>query len=297
MSYEVYYESSNGEKFNLLDFEGVRIKDACFHDFNWDPQYIERNFGGIITEFKRQPKQYSIVFNFRGSLKDRKEKIEKFHFCTEWDITHMQPGKIVWGDDYALGFFTAHKTEPVDTGNEYTQNTATFTNFYPAWIEEKVITIHPNEQIPGELDINKGFPAERTIPLSYPYEYSYSMGENATYIQIDHYSTNNFKLIVYGPAQDVEVTIAGHLYKVNYPLLSNQYMVIDSRPTTDPGDRCYLVKADGEVINTFDYRDPRSDIFTPIPPGNFVINYPREYGIELTIFIERSEPRCASLYS
>ena len=209
----------------------------------------------------------------------------------------MSPGKIIWGDDYALGFFTAHKTEPVDAGSQYTQNEATFTNFYPAWIEEKVITIHPNEEKPGELDINKGFPLDRTEPFSYPYIYNYSLGENATYVKIDHYSTNNFKLIVYGPSQDVELTIAGHLYKVNYPLLTNQYMVIDSRPTTSPEERCYVVKADGERVNVFDYRDPESSIFEPIPPGNFVINYPREYGIELTIFIERSEPRCASLYS
>jgi hypothetical protein len=54
MSYNVFYECSNGERFELLKFDGLRLKDACFHDFSWTPAYTERSFGGIITEFTRE---------------------------------------------------------------------------------------------------------------------------------------------------------------------------------------------------------------------------------------------------
>lgn len=294
MSYNVKYKSSNGEEFDLLTFEGLKIKEANFHKYKWSANFTGRNFGGILTGFSREPTEFEIKFYFRGNLKNRKDKIEKFHFCTEYDVLHETPGRIIWGDDYIDGFFIAVDTQPVEDGGQYTEDTTTFLSLYPAWIEEKKVTIHPNETTPGPDD-HKGYPENRSF--SYPYKYSYSLGENATNVEIDHYSSSNFKLTVYGPAENVNLTIAGHTYSVNYPLLSNQYMVIDSRPTTKPEDRCYVVKADGEKVNTFDYRNPAHSIFEPIPPGNFVINYPREYGIELIIYIERSEPRCKSLYS
>lgn len=291
------YTSSNGTTFDLLTFEGLKLKDANFHSYRWNPLTTQRDFGAIVNGFAKEPKEYELVFYFRGSLASRKQKIEEFHFCTEYDVEHQTPGKITWGDDYILGYFVGMSTQPVENGNGYTENVATFYNYYPAWIEEKQITINSQEMVPGDSEINKGYPTERTIPFSYPYEYSYSYGENSTYVDIDHYSSSNFKLIAYGPASNISINIASHNYAVNYPLLAGEYMVIDSRPSTKADRRCYVVKSNGTIVNTFDYRNPFSSIFEPIPPGNFIINYPRAYAIELTVFIERSEPRCQNLYS
>lgn len=291
------YTSSNGTTFNLLTFEGLKLKEANFHDYSWTPEEIKQKFGSIISGFTRSPKQYELVFYFKGSFSSRKQKIEEFHDCTEYDILHQMPGRITWGDDYINGYFINMKTNPVENGSSYTENVATFYAYFPAWIEEKIVEINPQETVPGELPTSKGYPLERTIPFSYPYEYSYAYGENATYVNIDHYTENDFKLIAYGPTQLVSIIIAGHLYQINYPLLSNEYMVVDSRRTTKSDRRCYVVKKNGSIVNVFNYRNPDSSIFEPIPPGNFVINYPRAYGIKLTIFIERSEPRCQNLYS
>ena len=68
-------------------------------------------------------------------------------------------------------------------------------------------------------------------------------------------------------------------------------MVIDTRDYLAIEDRCYVVSENGSHLNVFDYRDPESLLFHKIPPGPNVLNYARTYGIDLTLFQERSAPK------
>ena len=75
----------------------------------------------------------------------------------------------------------------------------------------------------------------------------------------------------------------------NYSVEDGQVLIIDSRSTQPWNRRVYLV-AGQTVINVFDYRDPAGSILKKIPPGDIAIGYARTYGIELTVYKERSEP-------
>ena len=68
-------------------------------------------------------------------------------------------------------------------------------------------------------------------------------------------------------------------------------MVIDTRDTTPMNRRAYVMNENGTIVNVFDYRDPTSLLFEKIPNGSVVLNYDRTFGIDLTIFQERSAPR------
>ena len=110
--------------------------------------------------------------------------------------------------------------------------------------------------------------------------------KDAGFIDNDHYAACDFRLIIYGPCDNPEIRINGHLYKVTVHLAAGDYLEIDSRDNT-----VYQVKLDGRRINLFNQRDKESGIFEKIPTGRCSVYWATEgFGFDLTLFQERSEP-------
>lgn len=284
------YTSSNGTVFDLLSWEGLKTETANYHKYQWGASVQTQRFGEKIVNFTKKAQMYEATFLFRGNLEERRQKIEEFHFCTEYDIAKQTPGRITWGSNYIECYITQSSTQPRDNGGTYTENNVSIYCPYPFWIEEQTIRIFPQDKPIPQLETDKGYP-EPSTKFSYPYAYSYVAGRTAMAINTRHYDSSNFRLVCYGATDLVEINIGGHLYNVNRAIGLREYMVIDSRPNIKADKKCYLVKANGEEENVFNYRNPESALFQKIPGGIFIINYNRGYGIELTLYKERSEPR------
>jgi len=284
---KVTYTSSRGKVFNLLDFDSAKLEKADFHKYTWDKDVTSRKFGEIVNRFTKSAKTFDCTFKFRGTKAQRKALIDALHFETEYDITHQQVGRLTWGNDYIECYMITSDTYPDGNGSAYTINTATFYAPYPFWIEEQKIEIFPTDNSFLDDDA-KGY--EPSVGR-YGYTYSYAQGNDSLFIEVDHYADCNFKLIAYGAAPSVSITIDNDVHEVDYPLRANQYMVIDSRQNTPLDRQCYVVSESGIITNVFDYRNPRYELFKQIPSGNMILRYPRTYGIQLTIYKERSEPR------
>ena len=97
-------------------------------------------------------------------------------------------------------------------------------------------------------------------------------------------------MVAYGPFSVLDVTISWNKYRVEYPASAGEAMIIDSRRNGQLKGRAYLQKQGNQEINVFDYRAPQYQIFKKIPPGMVTIDYSREHGIDLSVFLERSEP-------
>lgn len=283
----VTYTSSRGVTFNLLNFDSAKLYKANFHNYSWGKEVVSRQFGEIVSRFTKSAQSYACTFKFRGSKSQRKSQIESFHFETEYDICHMTAGRLTWGDTYIECFMISSKTNPDDDGSVYTDNEVTMYCPYPFWINEQVVEIYPTSEAEDD-ETAKGYATGK-----YQYPYSYCGAPTNVYIDTNHYKDSDFKMVIYGAASGVQWTIGNNIYKVDYPLRNNQYMVIDSRQSTPANRQCYVVSESGLITNVFDYRDPTvGDIFKKIPAGNSILNYSREYGMELTIYKERSEPIC-----
>lgn len=289
MRYNVTYTSSNGNSFELLTFDGLKLEKADFHKYSWGRKVTSRQFGERLNYFTKAAQTYKCTILLKGSPASRRAKLDAFHAATEYDITHQTPGRITWGLDYIDCYIVDSDTKPRDNGDAYTENDITIYCPTPYWIEEVNTVIMPTTH--GERDTDKGFPADRDIPFSYPYPYSYPYAPNAVFIRVDHYTESPFRLVVYGPCVDVNINISGNIYKVDHQVLNNQYMVIDSRNDIPADKRCYIVTESGININTFDYRDPAYELFKPIPAGDVVVTFDRTHSAELTLYLERSEPR------
>lgn len=103
---------------------------------------------------------------------------------------------------------------------------------------------------------------------------------------VDHYAPCEFLMTIFGPAVDPRVVINGHPYQVYTTLDANEYLQIDSRANT-------VVKylANGIQQDIYDYRAKQESVFDPITPGNISVVWSGEFGFDITLYCERSEPR------
>lgn len=124
--------------------------------------------------------------------------------------------------------------------------------------------------------------------LDYPIEYDYDFykGANgAETIARDFPFAADFKMDIFGPAASPAVYINGHEYGIDYTIDAGAYATIDSRNNT-----VILTQADTTKTNIFDYRKKDSNVFAEIPGGTLSVIWSGEFGFDLTIFEERSEP-------
>jgi hypothetical protein len=285
----IKYVSSEGVEFNLLNFDYAKLYKADFHNVSWQPETISKQYGTVLNRWTKDAQQFSCTFRFKGSYEKRKTQIDNFIFQTERDIARKTPGRIYWNEQYIDCFFNSHDTAPVDDGQNWTEITGTFYAPYPFWILEQTLIIRPSEASTSGLPENvKGYPEDREFV--YGYEYAYPYARNAIYIDVDSPLESDFKAVIYGPATKAQFNIAGHNYEVDYPLRYGQVMIIDSRDQTPTSKKCYVISSNGSETNVFNYRVPNSLLFKKIPSGNVVLNYTRNFGIDLTIFQERSAP-------
>lgn len=284
---KIYFKSSNGTIFDLRDFTGCKLKDADFHKYSWGRATTKKQYGEVLDRFTKDAQLYSAKIIFKGTPDQRRQQVEQFHFETERDIANQSVGRIYWNNDYIECYVIDSDTYPSDDNPLWTENEVTFYCPYPFWIEEKVIEITPSEE--SIISTDKGY--RENDNWGYPYPYSYGTSPNVSHFYVDHYAPSDFKLIAYGPFYEMYVNISGNVYNVNYPIRANQYLTIDSRQSTPADRRCFVTSESGIKTNVFDYRNPDYPLFKKIPAGSNLINFVRDYGLQLTLYMERSEPR------
>lgn len=284
------YISSQGVEFDMHDFERTKLQKADFHKVSWGTETVKKQYGTTINRFTKNPQTFDCTFKFKGAYSKRKKQIDDFIFQTESDIARMMPGRLYWDEQYIDVYFLSHDTYPEDNGMVYTEMKGQFYAPFPFWIEEQLIVIKPSESSGSEFPEDvKGYPTDRG--LHYAYTYSYPYARNIIPFTADSALSSDFKAEIFGPAvTDVEFIINDHLYKVDYPLDSNQVMIIDTRDYIPIKDRCYVLNANGTRTNVFDYRDPTSLLFYKIASGKAWLRYERNHGMNLIIFQERSAP-------
>lgn len=273
---KIRYTNSQGEVVDLLNFQ-TRLKDANFHNYTWEYDRVIRNYGVGITRFRKSEKEYEASIIFRGDANTRKENLNHFLEVAEKDIIRMTPGRIIYEDYYIDAFVISSSTYPYN-GAEWTQKDVIFLCPNPFWIHEESRSFPP---IPSS---SKG-EAYLDYEHDYPYDYTMPYGGDVIW-NVDHYAPCEFLMTVFGPAADPRVLINGHPYQIYTTLDTNEYLQIDSRE-----NKVIKYLANGIQQDIYDLRAKQESVFDPITPGNISVVWPGEFGFDLTLFCERSEPR------
>ena len=152
----------------------------------------------------------------------------------------------------------------------------TITTDYPYWIKEKTVHFEP---ISGESTHNKDYP--------YRYPYRYTSGFSNRTFYNDHYVESDFRMIIFGPVSFPAIFIGEHLYQVNTLLERGEYLTIDSSKGT-----IVVTENAGKSRNVFNNRNKTQDIFHKIPVGMNKVKWSGEFGFDIILLKERSQPKC-----
>lgn len=283
MRVKLTYTGSSGNIYNLQADGLLRVKSANFHNYEWKASVTAQQYGATVDRFQRDPITYATSLMFMGNYEDNKALIETLHEEFENDIMHMSPGTLTWGDYSIQTYVISSSTYP---NEPWTQNDVKFYCPYPFWVKEKTIRIFPYS--PHVLASDKQYDAANG---RYGYPYSYAGSQNrAVFLKSSNLVPCDFKIVAYGPFSYASITINGGTHRVDYEVSEGEYMVIDSRRYGRYKGRAYVVSS-GVETNVFDHRDPQYELFAKVPAGDIIIDYARTYGIDVTFYFERSEPK------
>lgn len=274
MRVKITYIASSGHIYDLIS-NGIRHRKANYHTWSWEPEGTKLQYGERLAGFSKDPGRYETELLFNGSEKKRREMIDALHDDFELDIRNLKPGRIIWGD-YYLDCYMRQSTTAPDDKKAWTSNQILIYAPYPFWIQELKLALGRSE-IAGA-----GF-------LDYKYDYNYDY--SAPVIGSRQVKTNfpfesEFVMVIYGPAVNPRLTINDHPYVLNTAIPQNAYVEIRSKEKT-----IMMYENGGRETNMFDFRNKTDSVFARIPGGNLLITWDATFGVDLTIFRERSEPR------
>lgn len=202
-----------------------------------------------------------------------------FEIC-EKDVLSTQHGRLIVGDYYLKCFVSGSSKTEYLKHKGYLKATLTVVTDYPQWIKESTVTFR------SSADSIATDGEKRNLDFNVDFAYDYASELLGKTLNNTGFVGTNFRLVIYGAVTNPTIFIAGHRYQVNYVVEANEYLTIDSVQKT-----ITLTKRNGEVVNCFNFRDRDSYIFEKIPSGNNSVNWNGEFGFDVILVEERSEPK------
>lgn len=194
----------------------------------------------------------------------------------EKDVLAMQHGRIIIGDYYFRCFITKSQKKNYLTSWRWMEVTLTLTSDYPYWVKESTFTFSKADVSAGSKNLD--------FAHDYPYDFFADMGNKL--LTNTGYVDTNFRMVIHGACSNPSVYINGHAYTVNCDVENGEYLTIDSVAKT-----ITLTRNNGEVVNQFNSRSRESYVFQKIQPGTNIVTWEGEFGIDITLLEERSEPK------
>lgn len=129
--------------------------------------------------------------------------------------------------------------------------------------------------------------------LDYPYDYEYDLKSigSIPFVESSTLTPSDIRIIVYGPAENPQITVGGNEYQVNVNVPSGGYLVIDGREKT-----ITLIQANGVAQNVFRYgvrgngQGSGNYIFEPLEPGYQEVAFTGDFSFDFGWYEEEGEP-------
>lgn len=274
-----YVSGSTGQEM-VLSGKNIRarIRKAGLYEYEWEVDESSEILGSIINGFEKKPKKYNLIIDFLGGKEERRSNANRFFELVERDVLEGTIGRLYFKDYYIECYIVGSEFNVADDRYRAVQKEVKVYAPYPFWQKEikKQLLAQKNNEDEGGID----------FPFDFEFDFSADMIGAKTWT-VDHYGESNFQMIFYGPCQDPKATINGYPYQIFTTLESSDYLIIDSR-------RHSVVKylANGTTSNLYNSRQMERSVFEKIPSGELVIGWPGTFGIDLILFLERSEPEC-----
>lgn len=267
------YQSASGQEINLTDWP-FYWNESDLQAHAWEIESTDNPFGSKITRLRRGVTEKSVKLLIYNSGNSVKAFVDHLNAVFESDVVAKTPGKLLFNESYSSGYFTAASLSG-RMRDIYTEYELTFTTDYPFWIEEETLALPIYSGMVAEMGLS--FPTE--LPFGLVAEFGAQQFVN------DHYAKTLAVISMFGPAEDPQIAVGSHIYKVNGVLGESERYEIDQRNRT-----VQKITQSGERINAFANRGKEYSVFEPIPSGESIIFHNGEFAAEIKLLKERSKP-------
>lgn len=259
----------------VIDFgkDGIFVNTNDLHDYEWTVTKKSKRIAAISKGITTKKLPIVIICDTEGNGTAARNRLME---VVEKDVLAFSPGQIILGDYFFKCFVTKSEKKNYLVTKRWMEVTLTLTSDFPYWIKEKVI--------PFGVSGAAGTSGEEDFPYDYPFDYMESSSSSP--INNTNFVASNFRLRICGACTNPAIIIGDHTYKVNCTVNAGEYLTIDS--TTK---QIYITGVDGSVTNVFNLRDRGSYIFEKIPVGMNTVAWGGNYGFDLILLEERSEPK------
>ncbi len=118
----------------------------------------------------------------------------------------------------------------------------------------------------------------------FPFDFCSEKGEKTLFNP--SFKDSNFILTIYGFVENPQITISGHPYRVETTVYEGERLVIDSIKGT-----VKKIGRLGEITDCYNARGKQKRVFQKIPSGMNTFQWSGGFGVDITLFDERSEPK------
>lgn len=269
---KVTYVNHLNESINFGE-NGLYVESNDLHDYAWS--IIEKN--DRIAGFKRKVGKRTLPVTIHAAspsagVAARNRLME----IAEKDVLAMKPGKLIIGDYYYQCFITESTKLSYLKTRRLTELKLALYSDRDFWTRETVIVFRKA----SESSAQNG----QDYPFDYVYDYMPDV-QRSTLTNPD-FTASNFRMIIYGECSNPAVYVGGHMYAVNCTVAAGEYLTIDSAAKT-----VRITAKDGTVSNRFNLRNRSSYIFEPIPSGRSTVMMNGDFGVDIVLLEERSEPK------
>lgn len=265
---EVYYENHLGEVIDLKKAP-YRLITGNLFDYEWD------NAGSSV--FERFSKKKRLQMDIFTKKREYHRAVNHLHDVFERDVLSGIPGRLYFCESYIPCYIIMSEKSDWESDIFMTLDLTLLTN--GAWITEK--TFHFKT-----VDALASAAAEGGNYLKYPFNYPYNYQSDVilTYLENDGVGPCDFDMVIFGPCTNPKVHISDDVYEINVDLHESEYLIITSSPK-----RMIKHFADGSEENVMNARNKKYGI-ERIAPGTNIINRNGSFGVDITIYKERSVP-------
>lgn len=261
-----------------LDLSGVPylLQNCDAFDYSWEPSMVARSDNkSKVESFKRTSKKFTAELLIKDD--DFTAAVNRFFEITEKDIVANELGRLVLeSGEYLPCFITESKHTGFHLRNRWDNRQLAILSPHPFWVKEITRTF-----LPGISTMEQQY-----LDYDHDYNYDYASGVIIDELNVPHYSACDFEMVIYGPCDNPRVVIGDNVYEVFDTISSGEYIVIDSRKHS-----VVKYRTNGTTLNLYDMRGKKRSVFDKIPAGNSSVSRNSEFGFDLKLFIERSEPK------
>ena len=271
----IFYQTSDGKKIFLDTYPYLMLTDTDV--FNGAYKYDTIDDKELVRLYKGMESHSLKIKIFGKSENDFYTNLKNLHDTLEKDSITESYGRLYYGQYYINCVLTEKSYSSKFLKRQSTVvDYKIITSDESYWHKDILYTLEGGKKVEDPTGLN----------YDYNYEYNYTRGSsNEAIIENDYISSSDFVLTIHGYAYNPQVIIGDSIYRVNYTIQKEDYVIISSIDKT-----VTLVKSNGVVINLFPYREKSYDIFQKIVAGENNIWWNGDYDIDILLIQNRGEP-------